>query len=163
MAKDQYIQRLKTVPLFASLSKKELNLLLGQADHLRYPATLPGRPRGTRWARSSGWSSTASSRCNAVAAQVATLGPGDYFGELSVIDSSPRDATVIATTPVELLVIGRRRFWATVQGSPTLMRKLMIGLANRLHEADRRESALRGGDRRLGGRPPEGRVLGRRG
>ena len=41
------------------------------------------------------------------------------------------------------MVIGRRRFWATVEGSPTLMRKLMIGLARRLHEADRRESRPR--------------------
>ena len=41
------------------------------------------------------------------------------------------------------MVIGRRRFWSTVEGSPSLMRKLMIGLARRLHEADRREIDLR--------------------
>ena len=75
--------------------------------------------------------------------RVASLGPGDYFGELAVIDPAPRDASVVATTPVELMVIGRRRFWTTVEASPSLMRKLMIGLARRLHEADRREIDLR--------------------
>ncbi|MEO7979531.1 MAG: cyclic nucleotide-binding domain-containing protein, partial [Sporichthyaceae bacterium] len=74
---------------------------------------------------------------------VATLGPGDWFGELAVIDSSPRDATITATTPVELMVIGRRQFWATLQGSPTLMRKVIIGLARRLHEMDALDAATR--------------------
>jgi CRP-like cAMP-binding protein len=143
MAKDHYIQRLKTVPLFSSLSKKELNLLLGQADNLRYPPRFRVVQEGTQgeelWLVVDGELAV-----HRGGHQVASLGPGDYFGELSVIDSSPRDATVISTTPVELLVIGRRRFWATIQGSPTLMRKLMIGLANRLHEADRRETASNG-------------------
>ena len=40
-------------------------------------------------------------------------------------------------------MIGRRRFWTTVEASPSLMRKLMVGLARRLHEADRREIDLR--------------------
>lgn len=144
MAKDQYIQRLKTVPLFASLSKKELDLLLSQADHLRYPARFrvvrEGAVGEELWLVVDGELGVQRG-----GREVATLGPGDYFGELSVIDSAPRDATVIAKTPVELLVIGRRRFWATVQGSPTLMRKLMIGLAKRLHEADRRDAGI-GGD-----------------
>ena len=68
--------------------------------------------------------------------QVATLGPGDYFGELAVIDAAPRSATVVSTTPVELLVITRRRFWATLEESPTLMRKFIVGLARRLREAE---------------------------
>ena len=38
MSKDLYIDRLKSVPLFASMSKKELDVMVKQADHLRYPA-----------------------------------------------------------------------------------------------------------------------------
>lgn len=75
--------------------------------------------------------------------EVARLGPGDYFGELAVIDSSPRNATVVAETPVELMLIERRRFWATLEGSPTLMRKIIVGLARRLHELYARDSAAR--------------------
>lgn len=71
------------------------------------------------------------------------LGPGDFFGELAVLDPSPRDATIVSTTPVELLVIGRRRFWTLMEGSPTIQRKVLVGLARRLHELDARDTAAR--------------------
>jgi CRP/FNR family transcriptional regulator, cyclic AMP receptor protein len=142
MSKDLYIQRLRAVPLFSTLSKRELDLIVRQADHLRYPARYrvvrEGTPGEEFWMVIEG--ELAVTRGGV---EVATLGPGDYFGELAVIDPAPRDASVVATTPVELMVIGRRRFWTTVEGSPSLMRKLMIGLARRLHEADRREIDLR--------------------
>jgi CRP/FNR family cyclic AMP-dependent transcriptional regulator len=76
---------------------------------------------------------------------VATLGPGDSFGELAVIDPAPRDATIVSTSPVELMVIGRRRFWATLEDSHTLMRKVIVGLAQRLRAADQADSARREG------------------
>src|SRR5215218_6581899 len=135
MSKDQYIQRLKSVPLFSSLAKRELDLLVRQADHLRYPARYrvvrEGTPGEEFWMVIEGELAV-----HRGGRQVAVLGAGDYFGELAVIDPAPRDASVVAITPVELMVLGRRRFWATVEGSPALMRKLMIGLARRLHEAD---------------------------
>jgi CRP/FNR family transcriptional regulator, cyclic AMP receptor protein len=142
MAKDLYIARLKAVPLFASLSKRELDVLLRQADHLRYPARYRVVREGSNgdefWMVLEG--EVAVERGGE---QVAKLGPGDFFGELAVIDSAPRDATVVSTTPVELLVISRQRFWATLEGSPTLMRKIIIGLARRLHELDAKDSAAR--------------------
>ncbi len=144
MAKDQYIARLRAVPLFASLSKRELDLLLRQADHLRYPARYRVVREGTSgeefWMVIEGELAV-----HRGGEEVARLGPGDYFGELSVIDSAPRDATVVSTTSVELLVIGRQRFWATLEGSPTLLRKITVGLARRLHELDAADSAARAG------------------
>ena len=144
MARDLYIARLKAVPLFGHMAKRELDLLVRQADHLRYPARhqviKEGTPGEEFWLVIEG---------NLVVERggttVATLGPGDWFGELSVIDAGPRDATITSTTPVELMVIGRRRFWTTVEGSPSLMRKLMIGLARRLHEMDGLDTAARQG------------------
>ncbi len=142
MSKDLYIQRLRGVPLFSSLAKRELDLLVRQADHLRYPARYrvvrAGSPGEEFWMVIEGELAV-----HRGGRQVAMLGPGDYFGELAVIDPAPRDATVVSVTPVELMVIGRRRFWATVEGSPALMRKLMVGLARRLHEADGAEIDLR--------------------
>ncbi len=142
MAKDLYIARLKAVPLFASLSKKELDLLLKQADHLRYPArhsvVAEGATGEEFWLVIEGTLGV-----HRGGSRVATLGPGDYFGELSVIDPAPRDASVSADTPVELMVIGRQRFWATLQSSPTLMRKLLVGLAQRLREADAADTQAR--------------------
>ncbi len=145
MSKDQYVERLKAVPLFASLSKQELRLLLHQADHVRYP----GRYRVVKegdlgeefWMVIEGELAVLRG-----GEEVARLGPGDYFGELAVIESSTRDATVEARTPVELLVIDRKHFWATIEGSPALLRKLVIGLAHRLHEYDQRAAAARGAD-----------------
>ena len=138
MSKDLYIQRLRAVPLFSSLAKRELDLLVRQSDSLRYPpryrVVREGSPGEAFWLVIEGELAV-----HRGGRQVATLGPGDYFGELAVIDPAPRDATVVASTPVELMVLGRGRFWATVEGSPALMRKLMVGLARRLHEADQRE------------------------
>jgi CRP-like cAMP-binding protein len=50
---------------------------------------------------------------------------------------------VVATTPVELLVIGRRRFWAMLEGSPTLLRKVLVDLAGRLHDLDAADTKAR--------------------
>lgn len=142
MAKDLYIARLKAVPLFAALSKKELDLVVRQADHLRYPARYrvvrEGSPGEEFWLVIEGELAV-----NRGGEDVAHLGPGDYFGELAVIDPAPRDATIVSTTPVELMVIGRQRFWRTLEGSPTLMRKLMIGLARRLRGMDAQDTAAR--------------------
>lgn len=142
MAKDLYIARLKAVPLFASLSKKELDLLLRQADHLRYPARYRVVREGTQgeefWLVVEGEVTVQRGGVD-----VATLGPGDYFGELSVIDAAPRDATIVSATPVELMVIGRQRFWSVIEHSPHLMRKLLVGLARRLHEMDAADTVAR--------------------
>jgi len=150
MAKDQYVARLKAVPMFAALSKRELNLLLGQADHLRYPprhhVIREGQSGEEFWMVIEGQLAV-----HRGGEEVARIGPGDYFGELAVIDSAPRDATIVTTTPVELLLIDRRRFWKTLEGSPTLMRKLLIGLARRLRELDARDSATRAAARSAGG------------
>lgn len=135
MAKDLYIARLKTVPLFAGLARKDLDLLVRQADHLRYPArhtvVREGSPGEEFWLVVEGQLSV-----HRGGVEVATIGPGDWFGELAVIDPAPRDATVVATTPVELMVIGRRRFWSVLESSPTLMRKVIVSLAVRLRALD---------------------------
>lgn len=142
MAKDQYIARLKSVPLFNSLSRKELELVLKQADHLRFPARHTVVRQGSTgeevWMVIEGELTVQRG-----GEEVARLGPGDHFGELSVIDARPRDASVVATTPVELLVIGRRRFWSLLEGSPTLLRKVLVDLAGRLHDLDAADTRAR--------------------
>lgn len=142
MAKDLFIARLKAVPIFASMSKKELDVVLRQADHLRYEprhtVVREGEPGEEFWMVVDG--ELAVQRGGQ---EVARLGPGDYFGELAVIDSTTRDATIVSTSPVELLNIDRRRFWALLEGSPTLMRKVIVGLAHRLHEMDAADTAAR--------------------
>jgi CRP-like cAMP-binding protein len=138
MSKDLYIQRLKAVPLFSALAKRELDMLVKQADHLRYSARHEVVKEGAEgeefWLVIEG-----TLEVHRGGRTVDEIGPGDYFGELAVIDPGPRDATVVSTSPVELMVIGRRRFWRTLEDSPALMRKVIVGLARRLREADLRD------------------------
>ena len=68
--------------------------------------------------------------------KVATLGPGQFFGDLAVLDKAPRNATVTAETPMALLVLGQREFSALIEEVPGFAHKLLAGLAHRLREAD---------------------------
>ena len=63
---------------------------------------------------------------------VATLGPDDVFGEMSIIDSSPRMATAIAESDTELAVVDRHRFLFLVQETPMFALQVMSAMANRL-------------------------------
>jgi CRP-like cAMP-binding protein len=69
---------------------------------------------------------------------VATLGPGQAFGELALLDKHPRNATVIAETDMDLVVLGQREFAGIIDEVPGFARKLLAGMAARLREADRR-------------------------
>jgi CRP-like cAMP-binding protein len=68
--------------------------------------------------------------------QINLLGPGDSFGELSLLDRAPRNATVTAETDIDALVLGQREFSALLDIIPTLAHKLLIGLARRIHDVD---------------------------
>ena len=70
---------------------------------------------------------------------VATLGPGDWFGELALLDPAPRNATVVAETPLTVGVLGARMFRAIVRDVPALTEKLLRGLARRVRELDLRD------------------------
>ena len=68
--------------------------------------------------------------------KVATLGPGQYFGELAVLDHAPRNATVSAATPMKLLTLGAREFSAVLDEIPGLAHKFLIEMARRVREHD---------------------------
>jgi CRP-like cAMP-binding protein len=67
------------------------------------------------------------------------LGPGSFFGEMSLLDQGPRSATVTAETDMHLLVLGSREFSALVNEVPTVAVRMMRGLAERLRNAERRQ------------------------
>jgi CRP/FNR family cyclic AMP-dependent transcriptional regulator len=69
---------------------------------------------------------------------VVTLGPGDYFGELALLDRGLRSASVTAVTELRILVLAQREFNAVLETSPSVMRKLLAVLATRLRETDAR-------------------------
>jgi CRP/FNR family transcriptional regulator/CRP/FNR family cyclic AMP-dependent transcriptional regulator len=69
------------------------------------------------------------------------LGPGQFFGEMSLLDGQPRSATVVADTAVRLLVIDRRDFWKLLKEVPTLTEKLLVMLSQRVRRIEKAASA----------------------
>jgi CRP-like cAMP-binding protein len=65
-----------------------------------------------------------------------TLGPGDYFGEMALIDDKPRSASVYATSEVQYLALSRWNFHRTVRSHPDIAVRIMSTLAERLREAE---------------------------
>lgn len=68
--------------------------------------------------------------------KLAALGPGQYFGELSLLDRGPRTADVVAETDLRLLVLGQREFNGLLDEVPGLAHKVLRTMATRLREAD---------------------------
>jgi CRP/FNR family transcriptional regulator, cyclic AMP receptor protein len=60
---------------------------------------------------------------------VREVGTGSYFGELAILDGAPRSATVVATSPVKVAVIGIRMFRTLLREIPDLAEQLLVGLA----------------------------------
>ncbi len=63
---------------------------------------------------------------------VATLGAGDHVGEMALLSNHPRNATVLAKDKVRALLVGAREFRALVDTTPSLDRKLLTSLTQRL-------------------------------
>jgi CRP/FNR family transcriptional regulator, cyclic AMP receptor protein len=63
---------------------------------------------------------------------IATLWPGDFFGELSLVDGAPRSATATAIEPTETYVLARDSFRELLEGDPSLRDALLEGLAHEL-------------------------------
>jgi CRP-like cAMP-binding protein len=74
---------------------------------------------------------------------VATIGPGTYFGEVALLDSVTRTASVVAKTDLVLEVIDRRGFNTLLDDLPRLSRSILKGLAHRLAELEDETEQLR--------------------
>ena len=68
---------------------------------------------------------------------LATLDANDIFGEMALIDSSPRSATAMAKTDVALVPVSKKDFVALVSRAPTFALDVMSMLARRLRDANR--------------------------
>src|SRR5262245_10065241 len=61
-----------------------------------------------------------------------TLGPGDFFGEISMLDRGPATATVVTTTPARLMVMSHSQFRDAVKGSEDLLGRVLAAMGERL-------------------------------
>jgi CRP/FNR family transcriptional regulator, cyclic AMP receptor protein len=73
---------------------------------------------------------------------LATLQPGDYIGEMSLIDNEPHSATVRAEIQTDVLVLGRQEFARCLPENTSMAYAVMKGLVQRLRQADRKIESL---------------------
>jgi CRP/FNR family transcriptional regulator, cyclic AMP receptor protein len=71
-----------------------------------------------------------------------TLGPGDFFGELPLLDQAPRSANVAALDRCHMQVLTYKAFQKAIENSPDIAARVMQTLATRLRHADRRINSL---------------------
>lgn len=130
------LDRLAAVPMFRACTRRELSAIAKAADTVAAESgtTLVREGEAGRefFVILDGIASVTRGRRH-----VAALGPGDYFGELALLDGERRDATVKAASPMEVLVVSQRCFAGLLNDVPTLARHLLAGMARRLHELDR--------------------------
>ena len=70
------------------------------------------------------------------------LQPGDFFGEMSLLDGEPRSATIVATTPVRLLIVDRSHFWRLLDETPDLVRRILTILSRRVRRLEQTVHAI---------------------
>ncbi|MGE0877265.1 MAG: cyclic nucleotide-binding domain-containing protein [Acidimicrobiia bacterium] len=134
--KGDYLEHLARVPLFTSLSKRDLQKIAKAVEETSVEKGVTLVEQG-----SSGKEAfvivngTASVKRNGK--KVATLGPGAVVGELSLLDRGPRTASVIADSDLTFLVIDQRHFWGLIEDVPAVAHKLLSTLAGRIRELDR--------------------------
>ena len=133
--RDQYLKHLAEVPMFSACTKKELTEVGRNTDEVHFDA---GRVLVSEGDAASEFFVLMSGKAAVTRSgrEIAVLGPGDWFGELALLDKGPRNATVTATSPVTVLVLSQRSFKGLLAEVPAMSNRLMTGMARRLHELD---------------------------
>ena len=137
-ARRELASGLAAVPLFSACSRRDLQIVARHTEVIEVPAgtaVVEEGGKGDAFFFILGGEAEVRRRGRTVA----TLGPGRFFGELALLDPAPRDATVVAVSPLTVGVLGARVFRAIVRDIPAMSEKLLRGMAQRLREADLRD------------------------
>ena len=128
---DTKVDRLKEAPLFADLSKEELEGLARVSEDMEVEAgkvlCREGEPAQEFFVIIDGEAEATKEGAN-----LRTMGEGDFFGEIALIEDIPRTATVTATTTLRFFVLTRQAFWSMVDRLPDVERKVLRALARRV-------------------------------
>ena len=131
MAAHSKAHALSKVPLFSKLTKTELEHVAGNADEVDVPAgkklTTQGRPGDSFYVLLDG-----EAVVEIGGEKRRTLKPGDFFGEISMLDRGPATATVKTKTPARLLVMSHSQFRDTIKSSDGLLVKVLLAMGKRL-------------------------------
>lgn len=134
------VATLRAVPFLAVLPETELTQLAGQARPRRYRAgaTIFHRedPGSMLHVIHSGRVKLTLTSPEGREITVQILGPGNFFGELALLDGGPRSASVVALEPVETLTLDRAPFITTLERHPEVAGALLAVLGDRLRQTD---------------------------
>ena len=137
---------LRNVPLFAVLDEVQLTALasvISRRSLLKNRVVLQaGDPTDSLYIVISGRTKVQMADDEGKEVILAVLGPGDFFGEMGLIDDEPRAASVLTTEPCEFVVITKDDFNALLKNNFEIAMVIMRGLVKRLREADRKIESL---------------------
>ena len=130
---DHRVALLKTVGLFDGIGPDDLAMVAGRTVEVDFPA---GRAIVRQGEVGTGFFliATGSARVVRDGETVAELGPGDFFGELSLLDGGPRIATVTAETATTCLALASWEFEEVLMAQPRLAVAILKGVARRLRD-----------------------------
>jgi CRP/FNR family transcriptional regulator, cyclic AMP receptor protein len=128
---DSKVQMIKKVPLFAHCSQASLESVTSNADEVdvEQGRTLikQGRPGDTFYVLLNGEADVVIDGKHRRA-----LGPGDFFGEISMLDRGPATATVTTTKPSRMMVMSHMQFRDAIKGNQDLLLQVLQSVAERL-------------------------------
>ena len=137
---------LKSVPLFATVPDEQLRALVSAVSRRSAPRASTIMGAGDQidclYIVISGRLKVMMADSEGKEVILSLLGPGEFFGEMGLIDDSPRSASVVATEPCELLAITKRDFKRCLAENFEMAMTVMRGLVRRLREADRKIGSL---------------------
>lgn len=135
VSQDDKIDRLEDVGLLAGCSRRQLRAIARISEVVEVA-------EGTVLARAGEAGEEfflildGSARVEISSRKRSRIQPGQYFGEMSLLDGGPRSATVVADTPLRLLVIKRRDFATLLREAPELTQSLLTTLSRRVRVAE---------------------------
>ena len=140
MTTKDIVEEIARVPLFFGCSNRELQAIARAVKEIDHKA-------GTVIAREGdpgiGLFIIASGKADVSIGgkKKSSLGKGDYFGEIALLDGGPRTATVTATTPVRLYGLTEWTFRGLMQQDPKIAIKVLVAMAGRLRNATKAATA----------------------
>jgi CRP/FNR family cyclic AMP-dependent transcriptional regulator len=127
---------LREVPLFAGCTAKELSRIARLTTQIALPAgsvlAKEGKPGFECFVIADG-----KAKVTLRGRKVAVLGPGDIVGEMALLDSGPRSATVVAEDDMKVYVLDPREFATMLDETPWVGRKILKAMAQRLRNAEK--------------------------
>jgi CRP-like cAMP-binding protein len=135
VARDEKLDLLHRIPLFSGFDRRKLERLGMLADEVDVGADKVLMRQGE----------TGSEMMVIVSGRVAverdgqrlnTLGAGDFFGEIALVDGGPRTATVTTEEPTRVLVITHREFHALMEEFPEVAAQVLNALAHRIRRLE---------------------------